>query len=348
MATPVTRFGLLGCGKVATDWCTALSYLPTEVKAVAVAARSLQSAEEFAAKFQIPKAYGSYNELVKDPEVDIVYVSVLHPWHYQMALLCLQNGKGVLCEKPITMNAAQLEHLISVARQNKVFFMEAMWTRYFPFVLKLRQLLREGAVGDVKLFQANFCLSPAPDVARLHQVELGGGALLDIGIYSMAFSQMVFNGAFPTKISTHSQLSSYGTDVLDVIVLEHGEGQRSVQTLSMLAPAENHAIISGTLGYIKVDAPFNCSEGFTLFRTGDAPQRFEFPLPQLRPGTSFNFPNGVGMVHQAKYVAKLFQGGQLESDQQSLQESLDIIKILDQLRAQMGLVYPADSEPLLK
>ncbi|PRP86115.1 trans-1,2-dihydrobenzene-1,2-diol dehydrogenase-like [Planoprotostelium fungivorum] len=352
MSSNITRFGILGSGKIATDFCTALSYLAGDVKAVAVAARALDSAKDFASKFDIPRAYGSYEELTKDPEVDVIYISVLHPWHYNTALMCLQNGKGILCEKPLTMNAKQLEHLISVARERKLFFMEAMWTRYFPYSMRLRELIKEGIIGDVKLFQVNFCLPPIDDAThRVNDPKLGGGALLDIGIYTIAFSQMVFEGRVPVKTNVQSQMNSLGADVFDHIVLEYDQGEKSIHTLSMVSPSENHAIISGTRGYIKVDAPFNCSTGFTahvITEDGtNTTQRYDYPLPPVIPGTSFYFPNGVGMVHEARYVHKLIQSGKIESDQETLEESLDIMKILDELRRQMGLVYEADSQPLL-
>jgi len=346
----ITRIGFLGCSNIAQDFATAMSYLPHEVKGVACAARSLDAAKTFASKFNVDRAYGSYEELVKDPEVDVIYVSVLHPWHYPTALLCLKNGKSILLEKPLTMNAPQLEHLIEVARENNAFFMEGMWTRYFPYVIKLRELLRSGVIGDVKLFQANFCLSPAPDVARVNDPKLGGGALLDIGIYTMAFSQMVFNGDYPEKVTAQANMNSQGADEMTLIVLDHGEGRKSVQTLSMMSPAENHAIISGTKGYIKVEAPFNCSTGFVVVTENDGKKEskvYDYPLPEIKSGTSFIFPNGVGMVHEVSYLHKLIQEKKKESDKQSLKESLDIMKILDQVRKEIGLVYPAETEKLL-
>ncbi|KTF78134.1 hypothetical protein cypCar_00049240, partial [Cyprinus carpio] len=195
-----TRWGICGAGNISHDFCVALRTLSHEDHQIAaVAARSLESAEKFAKTHGIPKAYGSYQELVKDPNIDVVYIGVLHTHHLQVGLLFLNAGKNVLCEKPFAMNLREVRQLISAACENNVFLMEAVWSRCFPVYAEVGRLLSESAVGEVKMVKAYFGLSLL-DRERITQKEQGGGGLMLIGMYCLQFALMVFKGERPESI----------------------------------------------------------------------------------------------------------------------------------------------------
>ncbi|KAJ8247939.1 hypothetical protein GJAV_G00252320 [Gymnothorax javanicus] len=195
-----TRWGICGAGKISHDFAVAMKTLPAgDHKIVAVAARTLHNAEEFAKRHGIPKAYGSYEELAKDPEIDIVYVGILHTQHLPAGQLFLRAQKNVLCEKPFAMNSREVKQLIASARDNNVFLMEAIWSRFFPVYKELCRSLAEGAVGEVKIVMA-YLGAPLLHIPRLVEKELGGGALLDIGVYCLQFALMVFKGERPESV----------------------------------------------------------------------------------------------------------------------------------------------------
>ena len=187
-----TRWGILGTGNIANKFAEDLSLVP-EADLLAVASRTQESAEKFADLYNIPQRYSSYQKLAESSDIDVVYISTIHPLHKENSLICLKNGKAVLCEKPFTLNSKEAEELIKYARTNKIFLMEAMWNRYLPSLKKLSQLLSENVIGDILQLTADFSLQFQYDPKhRLFDPELGGGALLDLGIYPVSFSSMIF------------------------------------------------------------------------------------------------------------------------------------------------------------
>uniref|UniRef100_A0A8C1JUT2 Trans-1,2-dihydrobenzene-1,2-diol dehydrogenase n=1 Tax=Cyprinus carpio TaxID=7962 RepID=A0A8C1JUT2_CYPCA len=310
-----TRWGICGAGNISHDFCVALRTLSHEDHQIAaVAARSLESAEKFAKTHGIPKAYGSYQELVKDPNIDVVYIGVLHTHHLQVGLLFLNAGKNVLCEKPFAMNLREVRQLISAACENNVFLMEAVWSRCFPVYAEVGRLLSESAVGEVKMVKAYFGLSLL-DRERITQKEQGGGGLMLIGMYCLQFALMVFKGERPESIHATGVLLPSGTIFVLVLIIN-----------------------SLHFDYIvSVGHPMHCPTVLEL--NG---KKTEFPLPE--PGLPLNFPNSTGLRYEAEEVRRCLLKGLKESIKMSLTDSELLTEIMDEARRQVGVVYEQDSQ----
>ncbi|KAM7423770.1 hypothetical protein PAMA_000230 [Pampus argenteus] len=246
-----TRWGICSAGKVSHDFNVALKTLPPEDhQVVAVAARKLEDAQEFAKKHSIPQAYGSYEELATDPNIDVVYIGVIHSYHLSTCLLFMNSKKNVLCEKPLAMNTKEVKEILASAKKNNVFLMEAVWSRFFPASVEIRQLLAQGEVGEVKVVRSEFGL-PSKHTLRATEKELGGGALLRIGIYCLQFIIMVFNGEKPECIQATGCLET-GVDETLVVTLKFSKNRMGVFICSLGAQLPNDAVIVGTKGTIKV------------------------------------------------------------------------------------------------
>jgi len=336
----IVKWGILSCGKIAADFVEALSVVPGG-KVVAVAARRENAAKIFADKFHIKRFYGSYEELVNDPEVEVIYVSTIHPLHKENVMLCLEHGKHVLCEKPFTINALELEEIIEYSRKRKLLLMEGMWTRHFPAVKKLMELLAEGAIGKVLLFQASFGFKDN-GTPRLQRRLLGGGSLMDIGVYPTSFASMIFGGQYPSRIVSLANISSEEQiDQQISVTLGYGENQMATFLCTMLASAPNEASIIGENGIIKIHKPFWCPTEITIQRNDSSKLELTFPLPE-EDRRNFNFVNSVGLRYEIEYVHSLLWEGKLESDVETLDESLTIMKIMDEIRKQIHLTYPSE------
>nr|XP_034992960.1 trans-1,2-dihydrobenzene-1,2-diol dehydrogenase-like isoform X2 [Zootoca vivipara] len=247
----VTRWGICSAGKIAHDFLVALKTLPPEDhKVVAIASRDLSRAQQYAKIHSIPKAYGSYAELAEDADVDVVHIGVVNPYHLPTSLLFIQAGKNVLCEKPLGMNTAEVKALVQAARQKNVFFMEGLWTRFFPASEKIRFLLSQGSIGDVMVLHAEFG-SPQLSIPRCVEKELGGGGLLDIGCYCILFACMVFNGEKPESILASGFLHNTGVDKTVSVILNYSGNRQAVLTCTMTARMSNRASIYGTKGMIE-------------------------------------------------------------------------------------------------
>ncbi|XP_016141204.1 trans-1,2-dihydrobenzene-1,2-diol dehydrogenase [Sinocyclocheilus grahami] len=332
-----TRWGICGAGNISHDFCVALKTLSHEDhQIVAVAARSLERAEKFAKTHGIPKAYGTYQELVKDPNIDVLYIGVLHTHHLQVGLLFLNAGKNVLCEKPFAMNLREVRQLISAARENNVFLMEAVWTRFFPVSLEIGRLLSRGDVGEVKVVRADFGV-PLTHVQRAVQKELGGGALLDIGIYCIQFVLMVFNGEKPETIQATGVCLDTGVDEAMVVTLKFSGQRLAVCTCTITAELPNEAVIVGTKGTIKVPAHMWCPT--SLMVNGVETQ---YPVPE--PSLPLNFINSTGMCYEAEEVRRCLLHGLKESSRMSHADSALLAEIMDEARRQVGVVYSQDSQ----
>ncbi|KAF7653109.1 hypothetical protein LDENG_00087320 [Lucifuga dentata] len=332
-----TRWGLCGAGKISHDFSVAVKTLPPGDHQVAViASRSLDRAKEFAQKHGIPKAYGSYEELASDPEIDVVYLGVLHTEHWRVGLLFLQAGKNVLCEKPFAMNSKQVKDLIDASKKNNVFLMEGIWSRCFPVHAEVRRLLEEEAVGEVKLVKAYFG-SPQLHIPRSVRKELGGGALLDIGIYCLQFVLMVFNGERPESIEATGVLHDTGVDESLVVVMKFSRKRMAFCACSIAVRLPNDAFISGTKGSIKVLGPMHCP---TKLVVND--KETEYPLPE--PCLSLNFTNSTGLRYEAEEVRQCLLKGLKQSPLMPLANSALLAEIMDEIRKQVGVVFSQDSQ----
>ncbi len=321
------KWGIMGPGRIAHKFAQSLK-CSEGAEITAVASRSMERAVEFAKEYGINRAHGSYTELATDSNVDIIYVATPHPAHFECTMLCLKAGKAVLCEKPFTLNAAETKTLIKTARATKSFLMEAMWTRYLPAIVKVREMLAQGAIGEVRMVKADFGNRiPWEPAGRLLNPELGGGALLDVGIYPVSFTSMVL-GASPTKITGVAYLGATGVDEQFSAVLGYEAGKIAAVSGAVRTSLPNEARIIGTEGYIRIPDFWRAS-ALELYQNGRM-EKFEFPF------------RSTGYIHEAEEAMYCLRDGLTESSIMPLDESLQIMKILDALRKQWGLKYPQE------
>ncbi len=316
----------MGAGGIASAFVEDLKLLP-DAEVVAVGARQLAKAEAFAAEHGVGRAHGSYADLVTDPDVDVVYVSTIHPTHHDAAMLAIEAGKAVLLEKPFTMDADEAWSLVAAARARGVFLMEAMWARFVPQMVRVRELLAEGALGDVRLVIADHCQWFAGDPThRLLAPELGGGALLDLGVYPVSFASMVLGS--PARVTAVSEPTVTGVDATTSMLLQHDGGAHAVLTTTQSALGPNRAAIVGTEARLEIDSVFYTPTTFTLTRRDGSVERFDEPH------------EGQGLRHEAAEVMACLRAGRLESDVMPLAETVAIMETMDEVRRQIGLTYP--------
>lgn len=323
------RWGILGCGRIARTFAESLQHVP-DAKLAAVASKTPGRAAEFAKIFNAGRYYEDYQELVKDESLDVIYVATTHNFHYEHALLCLENKKAVLCEKPFTVNSKQAEDLIKVARRNKVFLMEAMWTRFLPCIVELNRLLSQNIIGDIGFLRADFGNSTkGRDVPKYYfDPNLAGGALLDLGVYPVSFARLVFKKS-PVGIKTFGYIADSKVDVHAAYMFEFGFGKVAMLSSSYSVDMPHDAVICGTEGYIKVPDFFHPTQ-FSIHLNGREEKVVRIPFVSN------------GLNYQVQEVNKCLKEGKLESDIMPLNESLEVMKILDVLRAKWGLKYPME------
>jgi predicted dehydrogenase len=323
------RWGVVGTGGIASRFVRDLRLLP-DATVLAVGSRRQVTADEFAREHDVPRAHSSYDALVADDEVDAVYVATPHPGHHGAALLAIEAGKAVLVEKPFTLNAAEAADLVAAARTRGVFLMEAMWTRFLPHMARVRELLASGALGEVRAVTAEHGQWFAPDPShRLFAPELGGGALLDLGIYPVSFTSMVLGT--PSRVTAVSEPAFTGVDATTSLLLEHDDGAHGVVTTTLAAVGANAASVVGTEARIEIERVWYSPTSFTLVgRDGTVLERFDEPH------------EGHGLRHQAAEVGRCLREGRLESEVMPLDESVAIMRTLDEVRRQIGLTYPGD------
>lgn len=322
------RWGILGPGRIAKKFALGLKDSPG-AQLLAVGSRSAERAQAFGEQFSAPRRYGSYEQLVADADLDAVYVATPHPKHAEHAAMCLEAGKAVLCEKPFTVNAAQAERLIAVARRKKVFLMEAMWTRFLPSIVRLRQLLAEKVIGEVRLLTAElgFRADLNPQ-SRLFDPNLAGGALLDVGVYCVSFAHMAMGT--PDRVAALADMGTTGVDEQAGVVLGHSGGRLSMLTAAIRTNTPHEAWVYGTEGHIHLHHPWWRGGRLTVQRDGQPAEEINLPVV------------GNGSNYQTDEVARCLAAGKLESDVMPLDESLAAVRTLDRIRAQWGLKYPVE------
>ncbi|HEU4910681.1 MAG TPA: Gfo/Idh/MocA family oxidoreductase [Actinomycetes bacterium] len=323
------RWGVIGTGGIARTFTRDLSLLPDAV-VTAVGSRRQESADGFAREHGVERAFASYEQLVSSSDVDAVYVATPHPGHHDAARLAIEAGKAVLVEKPFTLNAREAESLVAAARDRGTFLMEAMWTRFLPHVVRLREVIASGALGEVRTVVAEHGQWFARDPEhRLFATALGGGALLDLGIYPVSFASMVLGP--PTTVTAVSDVAFTGVDATTSVLLQHEGGAHAVITTSLEAAGANRASIAGTEARLEVDSVWYSPTTFTV-RARDGREIEHFDLPH----------EGGGHRHQAAEVARCVREGRTESDVMPLDETVTIMATLDEIRRQIGLVYPGE------
>lgn len=321
------KIGIIGAGWIADKMAEALAPL-ADYEVSAIASRSLEKAQAFAAERGIRNAYGSYEELVRDPEVDLVYIATPHSHHYEHARLAIEHGKPVLVEKAFTANARQARELIELAHERKVFMTEAIWTRYMPLSHKVKELMESGIIGEPRVLTATLCYM-MEQKERIVRADLCGGALLDLGVYCLNFARMYF-GADIARTVTNCHLGPEGMDMMESISLSFADGKMANLQAGCLTLNDRQGIISGTEGYIRVDN-INCPERIDVVRN------YENVETILRPADMVN-----GYEYQVYECRRCIEAGLLESPLMPHAETLSIMEQMDALRKEWGVVYPMD------
>ncbi|HXF29984.1 MAG TPA: Gfo/Idh/MocA family oxidoreductase [Solirubrobacterales bacterium] len=314
------RWGILGTGGIAHTFAEDLRLTDSGIVA-AVGSRGQDTADRFADRFGIEARHAGYESLVADPTVDAVYVATPHPMHREDAILALRAGKPVLVEKPFAMDATEAAEIVAVAREEKLFAMEAMWTRFLPHVVRIREWLAEGALGEIVTVTADHGQwFPEDPEFRLFAPEIGGGALLDLGIYPVSFASMVLGT--PDRIAAVADPAFTGVDAQTSMVFGYEGGAQAVLTCTLRAKSPTRAAIVGTDARIEIDGDFYAPASMTLLPRDGEPTRIE------------STHDGRGLRHQADEVARRLAAGDLESPLMPLDESIAIMRTMDAVREQ--------------
>jgi len=322
------NWGIIGAGNIANSFARDLKLLP-KARLKAVSSRSADRASAFAKKHRIPEWYDSWDAMAADPEIDIVYVATHHPFHFENTRSCLEAGKAVLCEKPITMNRRELEILVRIAREKKVFLMEAIWTRFLPSTRKVLEVKNSGELGQLINVYADFGFRLDYDPGhRLYDPAKGGGVLLDVGIYPVFISQLLAGP--PETIKATARFAPSGVDQSCGIILEQGNEVVSSLNCTLLSESSVEANLLFEHGWIRMESWWLTPGPITIHRKGRKPKRVRFRVP------------GNGYQFEAAEVMHCLDGGLTESLSLPLDFSLDLMGTLDAVRASCGIRYPQD------
>jgi predicted dehydrogenase len=322
------HWGILGTGNIADQFASDLQFVQ-DSELIAVGSRTQNNADAFADRFDIPRRYDSYQALVQDTDIDVVYIATPHTLHMENTLLCLQSGKHVLCEKPLGINAKQVNQMHACARKNAVFLMEALWTRFFPLMSVLHELIDSDEIGDLMMLMADFGFQAHyhPE-NRVFNPKLAGGSLLDVGIYPVSLALQLFGT--PQKIASLSTIGKTGIDEQAGMLLQFQENQIAMLSSSICVETNQDAIIFGRKGKIKIHSPWYKPDTITIFHEDKSERTITSPVP------------GYGYHYEANEVVRCILNNQTESEIMPLSETLRIIELLDQFRSEWGLQYPCE------
>ncbi len=322
------RWGILASGGIAQAFARDLSFFNNHIVA-AVGSRSKERAEAFAIEFPGCVAYGSYEELVNDPTLDAIYVATPHPYHVSNTVLALNAGKPVLCEKPLTINAQEARQMKAAADANGVALMEAMWARFLPHMHKVREIVASGILGDIWAVEADHGQRLSDYANPRHwEPSLGGGALLDLGIYPISFAHMVLGK--PDSITSSATFTDKGVDASSTAIFNYKSGAQAILTSNMMVSTPCRATICGTLGKIEIDRTFYNPAAMRVI---------------MHDGTTTEYPNeykGHGLREQAKEFERVVRSRAMNSPILTPDESIEIMGSLDEIRRQIGLIYPSE------
>lgn len=319
------KIGILGAGNIAQNMANTLNAME-DAQFYAVGSRSMEKAEKFAKEYGAEKAYGSYEDLVSDPEVELVYIATPHSHHFEHAKLCIEHGKPVLCEKAFMANAKQAKEIFELAKEKKVFITEAIWTRYLPSRKMIDDVIASGEIGEITFVTANLGYD-IKDVERMQRPELAGGALLDVGIYPLTFISMVLGNEIKEIVSTCTKTAT-GMDEQNAIILKYDNGVMAMAHSGMLAGTEQYGIVYGTKGYL-IAENINNVTGIKVY-TKDRKLVREFSVPKQI----------TGFEYQVRASMKAIREGRLECEEIPHEESVIMMELMDRLRADWGVRYP--------
>lgn len=323
--TTTLRWGVASTGQISSSMATALATIDGAV-VTAVGSRTQAAADDFASRFDIPHAHGSYDALWDDDDVDIVYVGSPHSEHHAMTIAALESGRHVLCEKAFAINATQAREMVAAARRNDRFLMEAMWTWFIPAVADIRRRVLDGDIGELRVVDANFAIEVADPDGRHRRLDLAGGAMLDLGIYPISLARFLAGDPVHAKVA--GTLGATGVDTTVGGVVTFASGALGVFHTSLDMTSNHRATVYGTLGRIDVHAPFWYPTSFTVRRSGEEPTRIDLPHE--------------GLAHEAAHAMQRIRDGHLESDVIPLATTVSTMELLDDIRAQLGVVYPEE------
>lgn len=321
----IYRWGILGAGRIAEKFCTAINFTGRS-EVYAIASRDIGNAKLFAEKYNAKKWYNTYEDLAHDEKVDIIYIATPHVFHYEQSMLCLENKKAVVCEKPMSLSHRQTAAMIASATANNVFFMEGLWTACMPFLDTIRRLVNEGNIGEIKYVDADFGFAAPEDPAgRLYNKSLGGGALLDIGIYPVSLATIFLGN--PSAIKSVSELSATGVDeYVNMVFSYHGGKTAHVFcTITFNTPVE--ARITGTKGHIRIQNPWFKATNFSLHSDDGTMQTFAIPH------------RCNGFEYEIEEVVHCLDNGLLQSNKVPHDLSLSTSRIMDEVLLQAGVAY---------
>ncbi|MEO6230722.1 MAG: Gfo/Idh/MocA family oxidoreductase [Ferruginibacter sp.] len=319
------RWGILGAGKIADKFCTALSFVEG-AEVYAVASRDIEKAKQYADKYNATVYYDNYEALRKDENIDIIYIAIPHALHFEQAMACIQQKKPVLCEKPMTLSFHQTKILIETAAENKVFLMEGMWTACMPFIKRIKEIIEQDIIGEINYLSADFGFKAPLDVeSRLYNKALGGGSLMDVGIYPLSFATM-FLGK-PESIKVISKLSTTGVDEYCNILLKYGGGATAHLLSSITFNTAIEATIIGSKGSIKVDSPWFKATTLTVSLNDGEVQHYSMPH------------QSNGFEYEIMEVMNCLDNKLLESDKVPHHFSLTISRLMEDILAEVGVNY---------
>lgn len=327
------RWGILGTGRIANSFAEGLSVVD-RAELTAVGSRSIERARDFGEKWKIPKAHGSYEEFSEEKEIDAIYIATPHSEHFDNSVLCMRAGKAVLCEKPLAVNAAQGRKMVTVAREQDVAFMEGMWSRFPPGMSKVREIFSSGILGEIRSLQADFGFRAKdrnPE-GRLFNPELAGGSLLDIGIYPVSLSSMIFGK--PEEIVSTCHKGETGVDEQAAFIFRHKGGALSVLHSSIQAETSQEALVCGTQGQLRILKQCWRPQELLITHSDGREERLSLPF------------EGNGFNYEAVAFMELIDQGKIESEIMPHQESIEILETMDSIRSQWGLRYPMEDDSM--
>lgn len=329
MRPKTINWGILSTGHISNKFAKALAILP-QAKLVAVASRNIITANKFAKEYNIPKAYASYQELADDPNIDVIYIGTPHTFHLENAVMCMRSGKAVLCEKAFTINAEEAKEMVRVAREENVFLMEAMIPRHVPLLKNALKWIKDGRIGEVRMVKASRCARGIfPPGARQLNPDLGGGSLLDVGVYVISFASQIFEKK-PVEVMGMSHIGDWGSDEQGVALLKYDKGEIADLSFALQTNAVDEAYILGTKGFIKIHEVFAVPKKATLFIDSKETEVLEEPIV------------GNALNYEAEEVMRCLNKGLKESPFMSLDESIQIMEVMDSIRKPWGLTYSND------
>lgn len=321
------KVGILGAGHIAQKMATTLQEMK-EAELYAVAARELSRAEQFANEFHAQKAYGNYEALADDPDIDLIYIATPHSHHFGPARMCLLKGKPVLCEKAFTANACKAKELIRIAQEKQVFLAEAIWTRYMPFSRTIRELTESGIIGKPMMLTASLGY-PIAHKERIVRLELCGGALYDLGVYPINFALMTFGNDLE-KITSTCVKNEAGVDMQNSITFTYRDGRMAVMQTTAFCASDRQGIISGDKGYLVIDNINNPQQAVVYNTDHQETGRYTCP-PQI-----------TGFEYQVLEAAEAIRRGAIEPASMPHAETLRVMRMLDSLRQEWGIRFPMD------